>query len=43
MAGASVRLDFVLTRGLVLAGSHWVTGRSSPMVQFLRALLLSPT
>lgn len=42
MAGAGMRLDFVLTRGLVLAGSRWVTGHSSPMVQFLRALLLSP-
>lgn len=42
MAGAGVRLDFVLTRGLVLAGSHWVTGRFSLMMQFLGALSLFP-
>lgn len=38
----AMRLDFVLTRGLVLAGSLWITGRPVPMVQLLGALSLSP-
>lgn len=42
MAGAGVRLDFVLTCGLVLAGSHWVRGCSSPMLQFPGVLSLYP-
>lgn len=42
MAGAGVRLDFVLTCGPVLAGSHWVRGRSSPVVQFPGVLSLYP-
>lgn len=42
MAGAGVRLDFVLTCGLGLAGSHWVRGCSSPTLQLLGVLSVCP-